>query len=379
MHLDCGRAGVTLNPGVPLCHRSSGDRSCPARIIIWIGWPGAPHAISGPSGLNWPHKQKPPEFAPPRVSPLRPMVAVRMAATPMVPDEDLDGQEPRRMRVVGYLRGPAPDGMDCESPLLAVSDSDPADREVWRCSNHRQSKCRPCAARYRRRVQSVASEGMYRASGFYYLLTLTAPGDHEHFLPSGKRCSCTPSGGVDLARWNAGAGRLWNRMLLSIERRYGVRPSYFRAAETQDRGALHHHILLWSPRKFALRTLRQMAIAAGYGHEVDLQVLTPGSKAAADYVTKRVSGYVTKSCDGRDDVPWWASFVDEETGEVCEGQCRATFRTWSQSKSWGRSMVAIRTVARRKYLEGQRAVADSPSTDGLNANADPAESPPSPA
>lgn len=283
-----------------------------------------------------------------------------MAATQMVPDEHQGEQQPRRMRVVGYLRGPVPDGMDCESPLLAVSESDPTDREIWRCSNHRTSKCRPCASRYRGRVQSVASEGMWTREGFYYLLTVTPPGDREHFLPSGKRCVCTPVGGVDLAKWNAGAGKLWNRLLLAIERQYSVRPRYFRAAETQVRGGIHHHVILWTPRKFSLRTLRKLAMSVGYGHEVDLQVLPPGSRKAAYYVSK----YVSKSCDSRDEVPWWATFVDEATGEILEGHCRATFRTWSQSRSWGQSMTEIRALARRKYLAQRELAGTIPPAAG---------------
>jgi hypothetical protein len=218
---------------------------------------------------------------------------------------------------------------------------------------------------------------MYRRSGFFYLLTLTAPGVSEHFMPSGRRCPCTPAGGVDLGVWNAGAGKLWNRMLLAIERKYSVRPRYFRSAETQDRGAIHHHIIVWSPRKFSLRTLRKLAIEVGYGHEVDLQALEPGSKAAAFYVTKRVAGYVAKSCDSRDQVPWVAEFVDEETGELCVGPCVPTFRTWSQSRNWGQSMAQIRTVARRKY---EQVAGECPeATSNVSGALSPANSPPMPA
>lgn len=297
-----------------------------------------------------------------------------MAATPSLPNGSDDGQAQRRVRVLGYLRGPAPDGLDCESPLrVLVSDSGNEYREVWRCRNHRRSKCRPCATRYRGRVESVAADGMFRQGGFYYLLTLTAPGDREHRMPSGKLCPCTPVGGVELSRWNPDAGRCWNRFLVAVERRYLVRPRYFRSAETQDRGALHHHVIVWSPRKLHVRTLRPLAMAAGYGHEVDLQALTPGSRKAARYVSK----YVTKSADSRDEVPWWATWVDEETGEVCEGLAPATFRTWSSSRDWGVSMQELLTQAVQKWRERHSTPERSERQTGL-VPIGPPESPPAP-
>lgn len=271
-----------------------------------------------------------------------------MAATASVLDGS-DRAQQRHVLHVGYLRRPAPAGLDCESPLrVTLSDDDGRTwAETWRCSNHRESKCRPCATRYRRRVQAVAADGLYRRGGFYYLLTLTAPGSAAHSLPSGRRCRCTPAGGVDLARWNADAGRSWNRLLLAVERQYLVRPRYFRAAEVQERGAIHHHVLVHSPRKLSVRTLRPLAIAAGYGHEIDLQPLTPGSRKAAFYVSK----YVTKSADLRAEVPWWGQYVEQGTGEVLYGHTAATFRTWSQSRSWGSSMASIREVERVRFLE----------------------------
>jgi hypothetical protein len=276
----------------------------------------------------------------------------------------LPGQ--RQSRVLGYWQGPRPQELDCESPLhVAVSvDGKPYESELWRCSNHRESKCRPCATRYRRRVKNVAAEGMYRVSGFFYLLTLTAPGTAGHRLPSGKRCACTPDEGVDLAAWNPTAAKRWNRFLVDLERRYLVRPKYFRAAEVQVRGALHYHVIVWTPRKFSVQTLRQLAIRSGFGHEVDLQPLEPGSRKAAGYVSK----YVTKSADRRELVPWAAEVVDPETGELSVEQVRATFRTWSQSKRWGSTMAEIRDVARRRWVEAERARQQPPGTDGQVLN-----------
>lgn len=259
------------------------------------------------------------------------------------------------MRVVGYLRGPRPDGVDCERPMLVVCQHCPR-RDVWACSGSRASRCRPCSGRYRRRVQSVAIEGMRRPGGFYYFLTLTAPGETVHHLPSGKRCRCTPPGGVDLQTWNPSASTRWNHLLVLIEREYSVRPRYFRVVETQQRGALHLHVLMWSPRKMTQKRLQTLGIRAGFGHSTVLDPIENAEGAAA-YVTKdvmRVGGYVSKSADTRDLVPWRAEYVDHTTGEVKIGRTFARYRTWSQSRDWGTSMALIRRAAMDKAKQLQQ-------------------------
>lgn len=294
-------------------------------------------------------------------------------------------------------------GLDCESPLLvALPDGG---RTVWLCSNHRASKCRPCAARYRRRVQAVAHEGVsrLRAEGVLrYFLTLTAPSESQHCMRPGceaapycrhEKCPCTPAEGVDLAVWNAQAGKAWNRFLLYVEKEYGVRPQFFRAAEPQDgkrredgigRGALHHHVLVVVPAVLEEKKLRQLAIRAGYGHVLDLQLVDSGSKALAQYVTKRVAGYVAKGADGRSDVAWRQEVVDLETGELTE-RTDATYRTWSQSQNFGPSMASIRRQAQVKALEilrgqqlevsQQRPATEEPPTAGARASDETSPSP----
>jgi hypothetical protein len=140
-----------------------------------------------------------------------------------------------------------------------------------------------------------------------------------------------------------------------LNKRYRVSMRYFRAVEVQDgkrrddgagRGALHLHLLVWSPRAMNVKTIRGLAISAGFGHSVQLDRLAPGSKNAAYYVSK----YVTKSADSREDVPWIGERVDPVTGTVYEDEVPATFRTWSQSATWGKTLSDIRQAARRKWL-----------------------------
>ncbi len=202
---------------------------------------------------------------------------------------------------------------------------------------------------------------MSREGGYTYLLTVTAPGDDAHCKRPGcrgrgdglgckhERCPCTPVGGMPggLGEWNASHSKRWNH-LRTLLRRAHPDLEYFRGVEVQDgkrggsaRGALHDHALVWSSTPLDERSLRRMAMAAGFGHEVDLAEVQLGTKKAAYYVSK----YVTKSADSREDVPWAADAVDVRTGEVKRVTVAGRYRTWTQSRGWGRSMAQVRAAA----------------------------------
>ena len=242
-----------------------------------------------------------------------------------------------RLRPVGYLRGPRPDGLDCQKPLRVVcSECDYA--TVWACSNHRESACRPCAGRYRRRVRALASAGMTKVGGHHYFGTFTAPSD-VHRMPSGDVCPCSIEG-FDLAEWNTSHSMRWNHLRTLLRREY-PELQFFRGVEPQKRGALHDHVMIWSRYEISLQTLRKLAVRAGFGHEVYCPEVRPGSTQCAYYVSK----YVTKACDSRSVVPWLGDVVDFDTGEVTEGLVDARYRTWSQSRDWGTTMAAVRAEA----------------------------------
>jgi hypothetical protein len=176
-----------------------------------------------------------------------------------------------------------------------------------------------------------------------YLLTLTAPGNAEHTMPSGDVCPCTPPGGVDLADWNPSAAGLWNVMRGSL-RRLSPGLEYLRAVEVQQRGALHLHVIVFSPVELDRVDLRRTAMSYGFGHSLDLAKIVPGSRKHAYYVAK----YVTKACDSRDQVPWRADVVDEVTGEVQRLHTSASYRTWSASHGWGLTMKEVRRACQQK-------------------------------
>lgn len=303
-----------------------------------------------------------------------------MAATARVPDDDGTGQEPtrcdHRMRVVGYVHGSAgvrtlrrrsvrlaemPGVTGCESPLLAGCEHCDQLR-IWACANHRESRCRPCAFRYRRRVARLAGDGLEahqnRAGSSTYLLTLTAPSwrAHNRYIP-GRRgrhgtcwtCPGAHPDGLHLERWNGLESAAWNRLCTRL-RREGLL-AFMGAVEVQRRGALHRHVLLVLDRPADVGRLHEWATAAGYGCDLDLEPLIPGSRKYSRYVAK----YVTKSCDARGRVPWLRVKLDRWTGELVD-KTDATFRTWSSSQSWGLTMREL-VAASRSAVMGDPAVA----------------------
>jgi hypothetical protein len=142
---------------------------------------------------------------------------------------------------------------------------------------------------------------------------------------------------VDLGEWNPSASGRWNLLRTQIRRQVpGL--EYLRAVEVQTRGALHLHVIVWSPVALDKAQLRRLAVGYGFGHEVDLAQIEPGSRKHAYYVAK----YVTKACDSRSAVPWRKDVVDHRTGEVRRERVDAAYRTWSASHGWGMTMRQLR-------------------------------------
>lgn len=232
----------------------------------------------------------------------------------------------------------------CERPEWLVCVGCDA-RVLKRCGRSSRAVCGPCSETYRRRVARVAHSG-FEVVGrqVVHVLTLTAPGERAHRLPSGELCRCTPVGGVDLATWNGALGRRWSRFVDALRYHFGD-VQFFAAKEVQRRGALHLHVPIVFERHQAVRvdSIRQLAIDHGFGHEVALDRVEPGSRQAQRagwYVAK----YVTKAATDRDSVP----FVHPITGEVGHGR----WRTWTCSRRWGLSMASVRAAQRAWVQEG---------------------------
>jgi hypothetical protein len=192
---------------------------------------------------------------------------------------------------------------------------------------------------------------MLMGRGEQAFLTLTAPGSRQHHdTVHGGVCACTPAGGVEPGIFNAGLPRRWNRFCQALRRLHGYRFAYFRAIETQSRGALHEHVLLVCPdpaRRLVLDVarLRRLAISHGYGHALRVERVRTAA-GTASYVAK----YVSKSADERVEVPW----VDAATGETS----RASYRTWSASRDWGLRMGEV-VEAQRVWAREREASLDN--------------------
>lgn len=243
------------------------------------------------------------------------------------------------------------------------------------CQTTRTRQCEPCGLRYRDLVRRLA----FRAEGGVLMLTLTAPGrvKHSRQLQSGKwvPCPCTSgSAGFSLGEWNAQAGAIWNRFRDHAVRRdpelAWLDHAYFKATETQQRGALHFHVLIGVAVGLVVTDemrehLRTVAVAYGFGHHSDVQSMT--ARSAARYVAK----YVAKGVNDRPDVPWHRVKSREVTeslpiarravlnGWAVHGPWlptfveyvskRATFRPWSASRDWPCTMRSLRE-AQRHYV-----------------------------
>jgi hypothetical protein len=274
------------------------------------------------------------------------------------------------VQFVGYMGG-APLG-SCVRPssLFCVHC------QCWgetRCNSSRRSVCSGCAAQYRGRVSAVAERGIVLVpAGYGVMVTLTAPGNEVHWLPSGDQCECTPAGGVDLAEWNASLTARRNRFIEALRRgeaaprvggaRRRVDIEYFGAKESQRRGALHCHELMrrTDGKALQLRTseVRRLAIAHGFGHSVRIRkvgvqqgVKALSAKGAARYCGK----YVGKSSDERARVPW------------AYGARGARWRTWTASRRWGCSMKELKEEARARAIEGHAAARPDGGTAGRTA------------
>jgi hypothetical protein len=253
-------------------------------------------------------------------------------------------------RFVQRLSGPV-EGVKCERPIELLTPGDVVVRV--RC-RYTDGSCELCAWTQQQNVRRVAHSGVM-LPGRTYMLTLTAPGEREHRLPSGALCKCTPVGGVDLKTWNGRMVDRWNDLSRALARQLGVeRIEYFKAVEVQKRGALHMHILIRLDGECApwtLAELRKLVMHHGYGHAVDLGLVE--DERAAFYVSK----YVAKSSTERKSVP----YVNCRTGEVGPGR----WRTWTASRRWGASMATVRLAQRLWCVEqAARVEADEPEARG---------------
>lgn len=272
-----------------------------------------------------------------------------------------DGEHVCRMRPLGYVRRSRETRMDCERPMRFVCRTPSCGKvQHYRCRCSDELKCRDCSERARKLLVRLIIEGaLLRDSGYWYMVTLTAPGDpgHQRYIPYKRgrhgECGCGDHG-LSAGQWNRQESRWWNRLRTSLAREFGDL-AYVSSVEVQSKRAdamLHRHALVWSPVPIPVGRAHELALRAGYGCSMQWQ--KPYSAASvANYVAK----YITKSSGQRSEVPWEYEVVVPDTGEVLSVSRPATYRTWSKANRWGvtiqglRSIMAAQARARARYLE----------------------------
>jgi len=230
-----------------------------------------------------------------------------------------------------------------------------------RCGSSRARVCEPCSASYKGRVARLVRAGtrgqsresarrkgqraVWSKTGLF--VTVTAVGDDVHWITDRRgrpvrMCTCTPPGGVDLAKWNAGASQRWRMLIQRIRRDHGRDVEYLRVVEVQERGALHYHVVFrrrsGAPLRMSRAYVRRVAMGLGFGHDVDVR---PYAVEHARYVAK----YVAKAADERPDVPWdgrrWV--VNEVHGGRWPIRTHdANYRTWVASRGYGDTMAQVK-------------------------------------
>jgi hypothetical protein len=220
---------------------------------------------------------------------------------------------------------------------------------------------------------------------FGHFITLTAPGRDEHKRwYQGKRphrrqeCSCHRHGLSD-GQWNAQESACWNRLRTAITRDRLV--VFAGSVETQRRGMLHRHLVVFTDQRLEHAELQDLALRAGYGCVLDVEQLESPQKAA-----RYISKYASKGAADRPDVPWSSTVVDQDTGELVDTPKQATYRLWSSSQKWGVTMKQLKAAAgaqaraRARYLEELTAALEADSASrpaaGLEASDGPGSDPP---
>lgn len=253
---------------------------------------------------------------------------------------------------------------------------------VVRCNATREDKCEPCGMRHRRRLKLLIGSGFAdRPTGFFFV-TGTAPGarvlpwdtsrcNHGDRPCSGKDFGCQVER-LAAARWNGFAPQVWSWMVTEIRRLLpGVDVQFWKCWETQKRGVLHVHAIIWalgvSEARMAkiwrkvLKTAYKMdggylfqwgkeqscdAIGSKSSVEelIELHGFTPEEaeesvRAADESERLRFIRYGAKYCTKGG---LRASTVNRVTGEIRDDG--RGYRTWSASGGWGLRMKQIRAA-----------------------------------
>lgn len=196
-------------------------------------------------------------------------------------------------------------------------------------------------------------------SGFFFV-TLTAPGaagglrfDRSICGHAPGQCSNKGHGSGDVvckvermsaARWNGEAPRRWNDWMTDLRRVLGVNVQYSGAWESQVRGMLHRHVLIYCPGVTVQRfydEAKRIAERVGFGSEFQADPISGTDAREIAMTCGYVASYVTKCGDEL------ATCINPRTAEIQQG----SYRRWSASRSWGVTMAQVRSERRQWAME----------------------------
>lgn len=273
--------------------------------------------------------------------------------------------------------------LNCTKPTVLGCDLCEALLPV-RCKATRDDKCAPCAERHRwdiaRTMRSGFTEerlqaalivvlagtreerrewlkhGVYgrhtkdNRSGFF-LVTITAPGAADGLRFDRSICGhepgqCSNKGHASgetvckvermpAALWNGEAPRRFNDWMTDLRRVLDVDVQYSGAWETQVRGMLHRHVLVYCAGVTVQRfydEAKRIAQRVGFGRQFEADPISGMDAREVAMTCGYVASYVTKCGDEL------ATCISPRTGEILQG----SYRRWSCSRRWGVTMKQVR-------------------------------------
>jgi hypothetical protein len=302
----------------------------------------------------------------------------------------------------------------CSHPKLLVCERCNGEK-VIPCGATREDRCGECALRQKRRLKLIVGSGFVdRPNGFFFV-TATAPGadrlpwdtskcNHDSALTCGGKMGCQVER-LPASQWNGCAPQAWSWVVEEVRRRLsGHQVEFWKCWESQERGVLHLHAVIWAAgvtekrmkRVWKKALLKPWNVPIGNGtypfvwgpqqqcdslrSEKSVQEVIEeygfDQVEAEEFVDAREKvvqlkaiRYVAKYCvkGGKR-----ATVCSRVTGEIKDDG--RGYRTWSASGDWGLRMKQVKQAQRdwcaQQALEAKYGASRTGSTPGSEATLD---------
>jgi hypothetical protein len=267
-------------------------------------------------------------------------------------------------------------------------------RQIVRCDATREDRCEPCGKRHNRRLRRLIRSGFTGRPTGFFLATGTAPGVHR----TANGADGIPADDlVAAAWWNGAAPQAWSWLVKEIRKLLpGHDVQFWKCWETQKRGLLHVHALIWCEGVTEDRMREVWEEARSHVYNVAGGVWGWGPQGPLDRIGTRVTvAELMQHMDEDQANSWWNELESKAIGHAAmygakyctKGGKRAVtlntstgeirhdgrgYRTWSASSRWGQRMLAIR-AEQRAWAASAGRVTKSPdgAVAGSEATLDP--------